>query len=249
MKKILALLAVLAVTVFASTEAGAAVDVEGRYWFTSLGTKISVTDAGVGGTEVDFTDDLGVDGNKGFLEGRVALELGPHRFRYAYMPMEWSATERIGTTVNFGGRTFAANTTVETNLKADYHRIGYQRDVFDFAGNHVGLILEVKYFDTEASLKSTVFDETESVRAPIPAVGASASFGLPFLFNIEGEITGMTLGSDIYMYDAEAALVLKPAPFVKLAGGYRILKFHVENDDDMAELSLNGPYLMIRADF
>ncbi len=69
------------------------------------------------------------------------------------------------------------------------------------------------------------------------------------IFSVGGEITGITLGSSAYLVDAEAAVNIKPAPFVIISGGYRIFKMHAENDDDLAEVSLSGPFLSLRADF
>ncbi|MBE7415283.1 MAG: hypothetical protein HS130_08655 [Deltaproteobacteria bacterium] len=49
--------------------------------------------------------------------------------------------------------------------------------------------------------------------------------------------------------DAEASVNLKPVPFVVISGGYRYFRLHAEHDSDLADLTLNGPFVMLRADF
>ena len=79
--------------------------------------------------------------------------------------------------------------------------------------------------------------------------GIAAQVGLPFLFSVGGEITGISLGSDAYLVDGEAMVNLKPAPFVIISGGYRVFKLHLENDDDLADITVKGPFVMLKADF
>ena len=59
----------------------------------------------------------------------------------------------------------------------------------------------------------------------------------------------MGIGSEAYIIDGEAMVNLKPAPFVVISGGYRIFKLHLESDDDLADLTVKGPFVMLRADF
>ncbi len=244
-------LAVLVLTVLLSTDASAWVEVEGRYWFSTLDANFKSSTASVIGTNIDFVDDLGIDDNEAFPEGRITLNFGKHRLRYAFMPLDWGATSTITKSITFGGQTYSASTSVESNLKADYHRLGYEYDFIDVLSNRFGIIFELKYFDVDAKLKADALslDEAESLKAPIPTVGIAAQFGLPGMFSIAGEVTGIGLGSDLYLYDAEAAVILTPAPFVRISGGYRIFKLHVEDGDDEATLELRGPYVMLRADF
>jgi hypothetical protein len=250
-RKFVIALLVLMTGVLMSSRASAVVDVEGRYWFSTLDSTVQVTTGSIIGTELDFIDDLGISDKENFLEGRIILEFGNHSLRYGYIPLKWDETSTLSRTVTFGGQSYTVGTSVESELKSDYHRLGYQYNVIDVMDNHLGVIFELKYFDTRASLKATSlgFDEAEAIKAPIPTVGLAAGVSLPFLFSIEGEITGISFGKDIYMYDAEAVVNLKPLPFIDLSGGYRVMKFHVEDKDDFAELTLSGPFLMLRADF
>lgn len=249
MRKFVLLLAVMFVLGF-SAKASAVVDVEARYWFTDFDDTIKVTEGSVAGTDINLADDLGIE-NEDFIEGRITLELGSHKIRYGYMPLKWDGSSTLSRDINFNGTTYSASTNVESELKMDYHRLGYEYDIIDSLDNKLGIILEVKYFDGEASLKapSGGLDERKSFQAPVPTIGIAAQAGLPFLFSIGGEITGISLGSDAYLVDGEAMLNLKPAPFVVISGGYRIFKLHLENDDDLADMTVKGPFVMLKADF
>lgn len=250
MKKVAAVLAFF-IVLFTGTNALAIVDVDARYWFSDLDGSVKVTGGGVAGTDLKLGDDLGVDEKNNFFEGRITLELGSHKLRYGYMPLKWDGSKAITQSIVFNGQTYASSTNVDSELKMDYHRLGYEYEIIDTLNNRLGVIFELKYFDGDASLKapSASLDESESFKAPVPTVGISAQVGLPFLFSVGGEVTGITLGSQAYLVDAELAVNLKPAPFVVLSGGYRIFKLHIESDDDLVDVTAKGPFVMLRADF
>ncbi|MDP2689119.1 MAG: hypothetical protein Q8P48_03290 [Deltaproteobacteria bacterium] len=250
MKKVLlSVMVFLAAVVAAAPAAHAVVNLDARYWFTSLDSTVMLSSGSTAGTEFDFVDDLGLDENKGFLEGRITLELGSHKLRYGFVPLKWDGSKTLDRNITFGGQTFTATTQVDSELTVNYHRLGYEYDIIDTLENRLGVIFELKYLDGEASLDAAGASETESFRLPIPTVGVAAQVGLPFLFSVGGEVTGVTLGANAYLVDGEAAINLKPAPFVVISGGYRILKVHAEKDLDRGDITVQGPFVNLRADF
>jgi hypothetical protein len=244
-KKLAALLIFMA-TIFTGTNAFALVDVEGRYWITTMDDEVK---SGTAGTTINFIDDLGVDDKENFFDVRATLELGSHKLRYGFMPLSWKGTKTISQNIVFNGQTFTATDTVNSELDIAYHRLGYEYDIIDVLNNRLGVIFEVKYFDIDASLTATGLNENASVKAPVPTIGIAAQAGLPFLLSVGGEITGMSLGSSAWIVDAEAGVNFKPAPFVVVSGGYRLLRFHLDYNDDLADISVQGPFVMLRADF
>jgi len=202
-RRFVAAFAVFLAMLFAAQSADAIVNVEGRYWFSNLDDKVKVSKGSVIGTDINLVDDLGVDDKKNFWEGRITLELGSHKLRYGFMPLEWKGSKNLTKSVTFNGQTFSASTNVNSELKADYHRLGYEYDIIDTLGNKLGVIFEIKYFDAKASLDAPGAGLSESAdgKAPIPTIGVAAQVGLPFLFSVGGEVTGITVGSKGYMYD------------------------------------------------
>lgn len=249
MKKILLTALFTLVFVFAHSHSFALLSIEGRYWFTELDGDVKVTEAGVVGTDIDFSDDLGVD-DEDFWEVRITLEFGKHKLRYGFIKLEWDGEKTITEEINFGGETFTVSTFVDSELNVDYHRLGYQYDFIDTLENRLGLILELKYFDIDARLKAPPIDESESLQVPVPTVGVAFQLSLPLLVTFGGEVTGVTLGGYGHLIDGEAALRFNPIPFLRLSGGYRYLKVKVEDGDDSeVDFDLHGPFLTLGASF
>ncbi len=251
MKRIyIAAFAFLAV-IFAGTSAFALVNIEGRYWFPTLDANARLSNGGIIGTDVDFVNTLGVEDRNNFWDGRVSLELGSHKLRYGFTPLKWDGAKTLSQSVTFNGKLYSASTPVESQMKIDYHRLGYEYDFIDLLNNRLGVIFEMKYFDTKARLKASSlgFDESKGLKAPVPTIGIAAQAGLPFLLSVGGEVTGVTIGSKAYLVDAEAGVNIKPAPFVTVSGGYRYFKLHLENNDDKANFTLAGPFVMLKANF
>src|SRR3990172_5037412 len=111
--------------------------------------------------------------------------------------------------------------------------------------NRVGLIIEAKYFAADASIKAAALglEEAESIEAPVPTIGVAAEVSLPALLSVGGELTGITFGSDLYLIDGEAAVNVKPAPFVVISAGYRYFRLHLVEEDDEGDLTLTGPFV------
>ncbi|MBI5237420.1 MAG: hypothetical protein HY887_03250 [Deltaproteobacteria bacterium] len=250
-RRIIAAVVLLAAFVLAVRDASAIVDVEGRYWLSNLDSSVKVTDAGIIGSDIDFARDLGLDDKKGFLEGRITLELGSHKLRYGFVPLSWTGSQTVTQTLSFAGQTYGASTRVDTDIKIDYHRLGYEYDIIDLLNNRLGIIVELKYFDWLSKLVAPGAGITsdKSFKAPVPTIGVTGQVGLPFLFSIGGEITGLGIGKKAYLVDAEAGVNIKPAPFVIVSAGYRYFKLHLESGDDSADASIIGPYFAVRADF
>lgn len=251
MKKILLLMVVSALSLFAYSNAEAIVHVEGRYWFTSLDSKVKVTDASLVGTEIDLVDTLGMDDKKNFWEARVDLNLGSHHLRYAYMPLSWDGSKTITQAVNFQGKTYSASAKVDSSLDILYQRLGYRYDIIDTLGNKIGIIFDVKVLDIDARLKSsspTTIDKSYSVTAPIPTVGLGAQIGLPFLFTVGAEVTGIAYNGN-HLIDGEALINFEPIPLVTISGGYRVFDLKVKDGDDNVDFKLKGPFLLVRAGF
>src|SRR3972149_3029492 len=237
MKKILLLMVVSALSLFAYSNAEAIVHVEGRYWFTSLDSKVKVTDASLVGTEIDLVDTLGMDDKKNFWEARVDLNLGSHHLRYAYMPLSWDGSKTITQSINFQGKTYSASTKVDSSLDILYQRLGYRYDIIDTLGNKIGIIFDVKVLDIDARLNAPGIDKSYSVTAPIPTVGLGAQIGLPFLFTVGAEVTGIAYNGN-HLIDGEALTNRHPIPVVPGARAEPVVAGTREVGDDKVDFKL-----------
>ncbi len=249
MKRVSGLLLAAFVVLVLAPRAEAAAEVGVRYWFSDFASEVQVTEDNILGTDIDLTDDIDVDQSKNFLEGRVSLHLGSHEIRYGFISMSWDGADSITKTINFAGRTFNIGSSLDATLDVDYHRLGYRYDFVDTLDNRAGVIVELKYLDVDASLEEplTATDESEAIEVALPTIGVAGQAALPLTgLSVNGEITGITIGSRGHIYDVEGALNFQPAPFVVLSGGYRILVVHADVDDNEVDIAVSGPFVMGR---
>ncbi len=250
MKKILIAMTVF-LAVLMARDASALVNVEGRYWFTDLSGTVTSSMAGLPGTELNLSKDLGVKGSKGFPEVRVGFNFFSNRIRYAFVPMKWSGSTTISQTFNFNGQSFSAGDRISSEMRAYYHRLGYEYDFIDTLGNRLGTIVELKYFDVEATVNdsTTGIKKSKSIGLPVPTIGIAGRVSLPIMFSFGGEVTGISLGSTAYVLDGEASVDYKPVPFVSVTGGYRALILHLDHSNSRANVTVKGPFVGLKAEF
>lgn len=246
MKRFYMFLAATLLFIFTTTAAHAVVKIEGRYWFPTLDAEVQT---GISGTNINLVDDIGISDSEAFGEGRITLEMGSHKIRYAFTPLSWDGQGSSTQSITFGGTTYSTTETITSSLDIDYHRVGYEYDFVDFLNNHFGVIIDIKYFDIAAELKGASGTASETLQAPIPTIGLSAQVGLPLLFSVGGEVSGITLGDKGYLIDGEVAVNYNPLPLVTLSGGYRLLKLDYEDGVDNAFVEIGGPFVMVRAGF
>lgn len=248
---LLAVVALIAVFSFVAEASAVTLGVEGRYWFTDLKSNAKITNGSIIGTDIDLVNTLNVEKSNNFWEARAFVGAGSHKLRYGYSPMKWTGSKVLSQSVTFNGKTYTAATTVDTEIKLDYHRLAYEYDFIDALNNRLGLILEAKVFNTSARLRAAAlgFNESKSAVAPIPTIGVTGQVGLPFLFSVGGEVTGVSLGSLGYLVDADGGINFSPLPLVTVSGGYRYFKMHASHGNDSADFALKGPFVMLRAAF
>lgn len=245
MKKILIIILSIAASIsFLYSSAEAIVHVEGRYWFTSLDSKVQVTETGLTGTELNLVDTLGM-GDKNFLEARIDLNLFDHHLRYGYMPMSWKGQKTMTQDIYFSGQTYSASVPVDSKLDVLYQRLGYEYDIINLLGNKLGVIVDLKLLSIDASLKTTGIDKSYSITAPVPTIGLTGQVGLSMLFTVGAEVTGIAYSGN-HLIDGEVSVNFEPIPFTTISGGYRIFDLKLEDGDNKVDFALNGPFLMVK---
>ena len=74
-------------------------------------------------------------------------------------------------------------------------------------------------------------------------LGLALDFNPHKMLNIYAQGSGLYAGSYGYVYDAEIGIKLIPIKILSIVGGYRIMEFKAEHDDDYAKVKLYGPLL------
>ena len=170
------------------------VEIGGYLWSTSPTIFITSESLGIIGSTIDFVEDLGI-GDKTFRQLKVVLRPGrKHKFRFEYSPISWSEESLLSRSIIFNGQRFDIALPVLAELQWNAMRFTYEWDFVYRDRGFVGLVLDLKYTDVEASLENSLIGrEFISARAPIPAIGLIGRGYVAPNVSITGEFTGFKL--------------------------------------------------------
>ena len=224
------------------------VEIGGYLWSASPSIQISSEALGIIGSTIDFVEDLGID-NKTFTQLKVVLRPGEkHKFRFEYTPISYDAESTLRRTIIFNGQRYDVALPVETDLTWKAYRFGYEWDFVYRDRGFVGLLLELKYTDIEASLANAlVGEEFVHAQAPIPAIGVIGRAYVAPNISITGEFSGFKLPNidDDYKADYFDFDLYGTVNFTENVGaqvGFRRLTVFYRIDQDEGDLKLKGLY-------
>jgi hypothetical protein len=225
------------------------VEVAGYLWSPTPSVLISSEALGIIGSTIDFVDDLGIE-KETFRQLKVVLRPGvKHKFRFEYTPLSYEAEGTLRRTIIFNGQRFDVALPVETDLEWKAYRFGYEWDFLYRDRWFLGMLLELKYTDIEASLANVVVGE-EFVRAhaPIPAIGIIGRGYVAPNVSITGEFSGFKLPSSIDedynadYFDFDLYGTVNFNDHVGAQAGYRRLTVFYRIDRDEGDLEMKGLY-------
>ena len=225
------------------------VEVLGGMWNPTPQFTISSEAFGIAGTNIDFTNDLGIVAKR-FGEIRVRLRPGrKHRFRIDYVPVRYSAQTVVERRLVFRGIAYDVGVAVNSAVTWNTWRFGYEYDIVHRSRGYFGIIVEAKYTEVEASLDAEFGREFARARAPIPALGAVVKvYPLPVL-GITAEITGVRLpegvsesyGGQYVDFDIYGTLNFTEQLGAQI--GYRSLDMSGFFESESVDLRLKGMYV------
>jgi hypothetical protein len=225
------------------------VEVGGAFWNPTPDILISSEEFGILGDQVDFVADLGVE-KKRHTQLRVVLRPATkHKFRFEYTPLKYAAEGVIARSIVFNGIRFPVELPVETDLNWRAYRFGYEWDFVYMDRGFVGLLLEAKYTDVEATLTNAFDSEFVRARAPIPAVGfIGRGYVMPNV-SITGEFSFFKLPDSIdedyegNFYDFDIYGTVNFSDNFGVQGGYRSFDIFYRIENDEGQLTMKGLYL------
>ena len=202
---------------------------------------------GILGTRIDFVEDLGIEQTR-HSQIKVVLRPGTkHKFRFEYVPMKYVAEGEINRTVVFNGITFPIALPVATELNWRAYRFAYEWDFLYKDRGFVGLVLEAKYTDIEATLSNVLDTEFVRARGPIPAIGVIGRGYVTSNISITGEF-GMFKMPDIdedyggQYYDFDLYGTVNFTDHFGAQVGYRSLDLLIRVDNDEGDMRMKGLY-------
>jgi hypothetical protein len=224
------------------------VEISGNLW--DPGPSIFITSEsleGIPGTEIDFVEDLGIEKNWFRQLKIVGRPSTKHKFRFEYTSIKYEAETILRRNLVFNGILYPVAISVESEIKWKAFRFGYEYDFFYRDRGFVGLVLEAKYTDVEASLTNVSDSEFVRARAPIPAIGVIGRGYVAPNIAITGEFTLFKLPEIDESYsgryfDLDIYGTVNFTENVGAQGGYRSFDVLYKVDEDDGDLQIRGLY-------
>jgi hypothetical protein len=190
----------------ASTQAigeGYHVELSGGFWRPSVSGIFSSEQFGIVGSEIDLVKDLGFKTTR-FNDVRLVLRPSKKsKFRFQYTPVSYSADSTLSREIVFNGIKYPVNMPVQSSFDWKVLRAGYEFDFFYRDRGFIGFIIEGRYTEMNAALKSPLNDEASSAKGPLPAFGLIGRAYPLKNVSITAEISGFKLPDIDEDYDAK----------------------------------------------
>jgi len=227
------------------------VEVGGYFWNPTPTIGISSESLPIVGqtaTRIDFVNDLGIEKTR-FKQLKLVLRPATkHKFRFEYTPISYSAEGTIRRDVIFNGIIFPVALPVQTEMTWKAYRFGYEFDFIYRDRGFLGLVLEAKYTDVQATLTNIIDTQFVHARAPIPAIGLIGRVYVAPNISITGEFGGFKLPEGIdedyraKYYDFDLYGTVNFSDNFGAQVGYRSFDVFYKIDQDEGALVMKGLY-------
>jgi hypothetical protein len=223
------------------------------FWVPNANMSISSEALGIVGSTIDFKKDLGLTDQK---FGELQLMLRParkHKLRMQYIPIEFIQESTIQRDIKFNGQLYAKGLPVNSDLLWKAWRFAYEYDFITRNRGFGGFILEAKYTDVTATLKSPIVEEFIHAQAPIPAIGGIVRVYVVPNISITGELTGVKIPDSIskeykaHYADLDIYGTLNFTNNIGVQGGFRSFDVGYHVDQDTGAFTLKGIYFGVVA--
>ena len=226
------------------------VELGGFFWNPTPNMVIQSEALGIIGSRIDLVEDLGLEKTR-FTQFKAVLRPGKkHKFRFEFTPIKYEQPQgTLRRNIVFNGITYNVALPVATTLNWRAYRFGYEFDFIYRDRGFLGLVLEAKYTDVEATLANVIDTEFVRARAPIPAVGLIGRVYVAPNISITGEFTGIKLPESIdedyrakyFDFDLYGTVNMTDNFGAQL--GYRSFDVFYRLDEDECELKIKGFYI------
>lgn len=244
MKKISLAVAMIAASAAASTQADIIGASAGAYaWQQSWDGDVQS-----GGNAIDFNNDLGYDDDNG-TSFYVALEhpvpLLPN-LRLQRTSLEIDGQGTLTRDYTYDGKTYSAGESVQSSTDLSHTDATMYYEILDnWVNLDVGL--SVRLFDGEISITGANGEGSVEFDAPLPMLYGNARFNLPFTGLYAHALANVISVGDNTVSDMTVGLGYEVA-VVALELGYRTFDVSLEDDDDEANITVDGLYIGVNID-
>lgn len=221
------------------------IEVSGGMWKPSVFGIISSEQFGIAGSEISFVDDLGFE-SKRFADARLVLRPGKkHKFRVQYTPVSYSAESTLSRELVFNGIRYPVNVPVHSTFDWKVWRFGYEYDFLYTDRGFLGILIEGRYTQMNAGLKSPLSDEFTRAKAPLPSLGLVGRVYPLRNLSITAEASGLRLPNINDKYEADYLDVDIYGTFnfthnFGVQGGWRRINAFLRVETDTGDIKFQG---------
>lgn len=207
------------------------------------------------GDRFDLEHDAGM-GRELNWGGRIKVELPMlPDIIFQATPMEFSGTGSKGDTFNFGGHTYAADTSFNSRLSLDHYDLGLifgvpllKTATLKTLNIDFGLLVRRQEVKAELSQPGTGQFTRVNETYYLPMGYLAAQVRLLKKMALEAELRGLAYSGNHY-YDLVGRVRYDlPGP-VFLAGGWRYQEIELDEDDILASVDFSGPFAEVGVGF
>jgi hypothetical protein len=222
------------------------------WWWPSADLSISSSQFNLVGTTIDFRNDLGLTDQRFPELSLVFRPAKSHKLRFQYIPIDYAQSATPQRTIIFNGQRFDVSLPVNSEVKWDAYRFGYEFDFLTRNNWFAGFIVEAKYTNLRATLASPLDTEFVHAEAPIPAIGGIGRYYIVPGVSITGEVTAFKIPSVQDKYGGHFADVdiygtVNWTNNVGTQIGYRDMDVGLLVKRDSGAMTLKGLYVAVVA--
>ncbi len=212
-------------------------------WEPNLDAKVKISRLGIG-EAVDFQHDLGLN-DEGVLGGAVDMKFGrSNHLQFSYWSVGYDSKNHVlKRNIEYNGRTYTANSQVSSSFDLDAFELEYAYDVLNFESFRFGFLANVNLYAVDTELNSPLFTTPngDNLHVVLPLVGTRFGFGLlENRVQFTGQIAGLWWQGSGF-WDGAVGLTLFPKGRFSVNAGYRVIHLDISDNNDSADLKLEGP--------
>lgn len=224
------------------------IEISGGVWNPDLFGTVASEQFGQTPTDIGLVDDLNFQKTR-FADGRLVLRPGKkHKLRVQYTPVSYSGSATLTRDVVFNGILYPINVQVQSSFDWKVWRFGYEYDVIYTDRGYLGILLEARYTQMKATLKTAINNEFSSAKAPLPAAGLVVRLYPLKNLSITAEASGFKLPNFDEKYkahylDAEIYGTFNITNNFGVQGGWRRMSTYLKFEEDTGDFRFQGFWL------
>lgn len=204
--------------------------------------------------DVDLKNDMNLGSeNQLFVRAKVELPLILPNVYFMATPMSFQGNGALNRSISFNNIQFNATAFVESKVKLDHYDLALYYPIpllktATLGKLNVDLGLDVRQIAFEGTITGGGQTASKSMTVYLPMIYAGVQVKPIPLIGIEGEVRGISYGSNNYI-DYIARLKVNPIPLFFVGAGYRAETVKLDIQSVKADIKFSGPFAEIGLSF